>query len=75
LKANAINELLLLVNSGNSEARLNAIKALTMLAEAPEGRQALLSHVDEVEDRTVDPQSQAVCEAAKIALKVIKWKP
>ena len=46
-----------------------------MLAEAPEGRKILLDHVVEVEDRCVDQQSKAVCEAAKIALKVIKWKP
>ena len=75
LNADAIGDLLLLVNSSYSEARLNAIKALTMLTEAPEGRKTLQSHIEEIIDRTVDPKSTAVCEAAKIAMKVIQWKP
>ena len=75
LNADAIGDLLLLVNSSYSEARLNAIKALTMLSEAPEGRKTLQSHIEEIIDRTVDPNSTAVCEAAKIAMKVIQWKP
>ena len=36
------------MNDENSEVRLNAIKAITMLSEAPEGRKALLNHVDMV---------------------------
>ena len=75
LNADAIGDLLLLVNSSYSEARLNAIKALTMLTEAPEGRKTLQSHIEEIIDRTVDPNSTAVCEAAKIGMKVIQWKP
>ena len=37
-----------LVNDDNSEVRLNALKAITCLSEAPEGRRNLLHHVDQV---------------------------
>lgn len=67
--------MLQLVACDHSEARLNAIKTLTMLAEAPEGRQTLISRVAEMESQTMDPESKSVCEAAKIAIKVIRWKP
>lgn len=48
IAAQAIPKLVILVNDENSEVRLNAIKAITMLSEAPEGRRALLNHEDMV---------------------------
>lgn len=45
-----------------------------MLAEAPEGRRALLFHVPEFQQHLADP-SEAVQNAAKIAIEVIEWKP
>ena len=44
----AIPKLVNLVNDKTSEVRLNAIKAITTLSEAPEGRQALLENVSTV---------------------------
>lgn len=56
------------------KARLNAIKALTMLAEAPEGRKFLQVHVPDFRVLEVDT-SEAVRRAAQIAINVIEWKP
>lgn len=57
-----------------SKARLNATKALTMLAEAPEGRKFLQPHVPIFRVLEND-SSEAVQRAAQIAIKVIEWKP
>nr|CAB3265808.1 ARM37 radial spoke protein [Phallusia mammillata] len=75
IKSGAIRSLLNLVNSPTSETRLYAIKALTMLSEAPEGRKTLMELVDDIKDREHDPDSATVAKAAQIALKVITWKP
>uniref|UniRef100_A0A674J9T1 Radial spoke head 14 homolog n=1 Tax=Terrapene triunguis TaxID=2587831 RepID=A0A674J9T1_9SAUR len=74
LSADAIPPLLKLVDDETSKVRLNAIKALTMLSEAPEGRKTLLNHVDLFRGQLND-SSEAVSRAAKIAIKVIEWKP
>lgn len=74
LDAEAIHPLLNLLGSSLSSARLNATKALTMLAEAPEGRKFLQSHVPIFRTLEEDP-SEAVRRAAQIAIKVIEWKP
>ncbi|KAH0625518.1 hypothetical protein JD844_015064 [Phrynosoma platyrhinos] len=74
INADAINTLLPLLSDDKSKVRLYAIKALTMLSEAPEGRRALLRHVSEFKERTTD-SSPAVRRAAEIAVKVIEWKP
>ncbi|XP_019394709.1 PREDICTED: radial spoke head 14 homolog [Crocodylus porosus] len=74
LSADAIPPLLKLVNSETTKVRLNAIKALTTLAEAPEGRETLLNHVGLFQKQLNDP-SEAVIRAAKIAIRVIEWKP
>ncbi|CAM4564044.1 unnamed protein product [Lepidochelys kempii] len=74
LNADAIPPLLKLVNDETSKVRLNAIKALTILSEAPEGRKTLLNHVDLFRGQLND-SSEAVSRAAKIAIKVIEWKP
>lgn len=72
--AEAIPPLLTLVAEETSKARLNAIKTLTLLAELPEGRQALLDHRDTFLQCLHDP-SEAVQRAAEIAIAVIDWKP
>ncbi|XP_075754117.1 radial spoke head 14 homolog isoform X2 [Pelodiscus sinensis] len=72
--ADAITPLLKLVSDESSKVRLNAIKSLTMLSETPEGRKVLLDHVDLFREHLNDP-SEAVSRAAKIAIKVIEWKP
>ncbi|NXE18387.1 RSP14 protein, partial [Ardeotis kori] len=74
LGAEAILPLLKLVAEETSKARLNAIKTLTMLAELPEGRKALLDHTDKFQQCLNDP-CEAVKKAAKIAISVIKMKP
>ncbi|XP_022406907.1 radial spoke head 14 homolog [Delphinapterus leucas] len=74
LDTEAIRPLLELLHSSLSKARLNAIKVLTMLAEAPEGRKILQSHVPTFRALEEDT-SAAVQRAAQIAVKVIEWKP
>ncbi|XP_038619361.1 radial spoke head 14 homolog [Tachyglossus aculeatus] len=74
LSAGAIFHLLELVNADSSKVRLNSIKALTMLAEAPEGRKKLLEHLKTLQERELDP-NEAVSRAARIAVKVIQWRP
>ncbi|XP_050407994.1 radial spoke head 14 homolog [Patella vulgata] len=71
---NAVEPLVKLVNHSTSEVRVNALKALTCLSEAPEGREVLLLHVDSIKARMND-ETPAVANAAKVAVKVITWKP
>merc|ERR1711931_485317 len=77
IRSGAIKDLVGLVNDDNSEVRLNALKAITCLSEAPEGRRNLLHHVEQIRSRTsIDlEKSEAVRRAAEIAVKVITWKP
>ncbi|XP_062487319.1 radial spoke head 14 homolog [Pezoporus occidentalis] len=74
LGAEAIPPLLKLAAEEGGKARLSAIKALTMLAELPKGRQTLLNHLDTFQQCLKDP-SKAVERAAKTAISVIQWKP
>ncbi len=74
LEAEAVLELVGLVDDPCSEVRLNSIKALTCLSEAPEGRKILLEHVEKIKEHTKDP-IPAVVKAAEIAVRVITWKP
>ncbi|XP_054852561.1 radial spoke head 14 homolog [Eublepharis macularius] len=74
IKAMAIETLLPLIHDDKSKVRLYSLKALTMLAEAPEGRKTLLYHVKEFQERMKDP-NEAVRRAATIAVEVITWKP
>ncbi|XP_033102303.1 radial spoke head 14 homolog [Anneissia japonica] len=77
LRADAIPQLVTLVNDPTSEVRLNAIKAITTLSEAPQARTALLKHVENIEKRAHEENepTEAVRGAAKIAVRVITWKP
>uniref|UniRef100_A0A8B9FZB7 RSP14 protein n=1 Tax=Amazona collaria TaxID=241587 RepID=A0A8B9FZB7_9PSIT len=74
LGAGAIPPLLKLAAEEGGKARLSAIKALTMLAELPKGRETLLNHLDTFQQCLKDP-SKAVRRAAKTAISVIQWKP
>lgn len=75
LDANAIDPLLeLLCTIPKTKVCLNATKALTMLAEAPEGRKLLLPHVPTFSHLLVH-KNEAIQRAAEVAIKVIEWKP
>lgn len=74
IECNAIPPLVTLVDDGTSEVRANSLKALTCLSEAPEGRRTLLDHVDKIKAHLND-KIPAVANAAKIAVRVIEWKP
>lgn len=74
INAEAIEYLLPLIHDDKSKVRLYAIKALTMLSEAPEGRTTLLKHVPEFRKQLND-SSETVQRAAQIAIQVIEWKP
>uniref|UniRef100_H0WFQ6 Radial spoke head 14 homolog n=1 Tax=Otolemur garnettii TaxID=30611 RepID=H0WFQ6_OTOGA len=74
LDVDAISPLLDLLCSPMHKVRLNATKALTMLAEAPEGRKFLQSHLHVFHFLRGEP-NKALQQAARIALKVIEWKP
>uniref|UniRef100_A0A8C0X7U4 Radial spoke head 14 homolog n=1 Tax=Castor canadensis TaxID=51338 RepID=A0A8C0X7U4_CASCN len=74
LDAEAITPLLELLHVERKKVRLNATKALTMLAEAPEGRRYLQAHVATFRVLEKD-MKEAIQRAARIAIKVIEWKP
>ncbi|XP_057650317.1 radial spoke head 14 homolog [Chionomys nivalis] len=75
LDADATRPLLeLLCSTPTVKVCLNATKALTMLAEAPEGRMLLQSHVPTFRLLRMH-RNEAIQRAAQIAIKVIEWKP
>ncbi|XP_055454918.1 radial spoke head 14 homolog [Psammomys obesus] len=75
LDANAIGPLMeLLCSKPTTKVILNATKALTMLAEAPEGRQSLQAHLSTFQ-RLLMHDMEAIRRAAQVAIKVIEWKP
>lgn len=74
IKAEAIPALVALVNDPTSEVRLNSLKALTCLAEAPDGRETLMNNIDKITGLQQDA-SKSVARAAEIAVNVITWKP
>ena len=73
LEASALPSLEPLVGDTSSEVRFNAIKAITLLAEAPEGRRALQHLVNKLEDCYSDVEN--ISRAARTAVQVITWKP
>lgn len=74
LKEGAINHLVPLIDESLSETRVNALKAITCLAESPEGRRELQQYVDKIKN-LVNDQVPIVAKHAEIAVKVIIWKP
>ncbi|GAB1295220.1 Radial spoke head 14 homolog [Apodemus speciosus] len=75
LDAGAIDPLLeLLCTIPTTKVCLNATKALTMLAEAPEGRKLLLPRVPTFR-YFLTHKNEAIQRAAQVAIKVIEWKP
>lgn len=75
LDADAVRPLLeLLCSTPTVKVCLNVTKALTMLAEAPEGRRLLLSQVPTFRLLQLH-KNEAIRRAAQVAIKVIEWKP
>jgi len=58
----------------STEIRVNALKAITCLSEAPEGREWLSKHVTKITDLTSD-KNPAVVKHANIAVNIITWRP
>lgn len=75
LDANALPRLLKLLKEPSVELRLNALKALTTLSEAPKARSELLRSLTDIVELKNDPDSQAIRKAAQIAERTITWKP
>ncbi|GBM69019.1 Radial spoke head 14 [Araneus ventricosus] len=71
---NAIEKILPLVKRKNPEIRLNAIKVLTALSEAPTGRKQLIEKIPQLFSLLND-EVQEVRRAAKTLNKVITFKP
>lgn len=74
IKAGAILNLIELINDELSEMRVNSLKAITCLSEAPEGRKELLTHIENVKKLEDDPVP-IVAKHAQIAVRIITWKP
>lgn len=74
LKANAIPNLIALIHDELSEMRVNSLKAIACLSEAPEGRKELLNHIENVRKLENDP-IPIVAKHAEIAVRIITWKP
>ncbi|XP_036023882.1 radial spoke head 14 homolog [Onychomys torridus] len=75
LDVDAIGPLLeLLCSTTSNKVCLNVIKSLTMLAEAPEGRRLLQSHLPTLRV-FLQHKNEAVQRAVQIAIKVIEWRP
>ncbi|XP_031202972.1 radial spoke head 14 homolog isoform X2 [Mastomys coucha] len=75
LDADATEPLLELLSTfSTTKLCLNATKALTMLAEAPEGRKLLLPRVP-IFRFFLEHKNEAIRRAAEVAIKVIEWKP
>ncbi|BHF64923.1 Radial spoke head 14 [Sparganum proliferum] len=74
INADAIPNLLRLLVHSCSRVRVNGLKAITCIAEAPEGRRILLDHVDNIKKLTED-EDAGVRKHANIAVDVITWKP
>ncbi|KAL7065285.1 hypothetical protein AAHC03_05135 [Spirometra sp. Aus1] len=74
INADAIPNLLRLLVHSCSRVRVNGLKAITCIAEAPEGRRILLDHVDNIKRLTED-EDAGVRKHANIAVDVITWKP
>ncbi|CAL8343894.1 unnamed protein product [Lota lota] len=73
LMAGALPRLLLLVTSEERAVCVNALRALTALAEAPSGRCNLLEHVPVLNSRMGAHEDQAIRRAAQSALQVVTW--
>lgn len=74
LKAGAIGPLLRVVASDNRAVCVNALRALTVLAEVPSARAQLLEHVPLLKTRLQHPDS-IIQRVASTAIDVISWKP
>jgi len=75
LDTNVLPRLLKLLKEPCVELRLNALKVITVLSEAPKARAQLLNSLSEIVTLKADHDSQAIRKAAQIAERTITWKP
>ncbi|XP_056134195.1 radial spoke head 14 homolog [Lampris incognitus] len=75
LDAEVLPPLLDLVSSRHRAVCLNALQALTVLAEAPAARQLLLDHLQLLRSRTGADEEKIVRRAANTAVRVVTWMP
>jgi len=75
LEARLLPRLLKLLNEPCVELRLNTLKVITCLAEAPKARAELSKSLTEIAKLKQDADSQAIRKAAQIAERTITWKP
>lgn len=75
LEAQILSHLLKLLNEPCVELRLNVLKVITCLAEAPKARADLLEYLTDIAKLKQDADSQAIRKAAQIAERTITWKP
>ncbi|XP_067945309.1 radial spoke head 14 homolog [Watersipora subatra] len=64
----------LLSDERSTEIKVNALKAITCLSEAPEGREWLGQHVEKISELMTD-KNPAVVKHATIAVNIITWRP
>ncbi|GIY72832.1 radial spoke head 14 [Caerostris extrusa] len=74
LEEKAIEKILPLIRSKNPEIRLNAIKVLTALSEAPPGRRLLMEYFNQILVPLND-SIQEIRRAAKVLNAVVTFKP
>ncbi|XP_067134338.1 radial spoke head 14 homolog [Centruroides vittatus] len=74
VEGNALPLLLCILEDSSVETRKNCLKAITMLAEVPTGREFFLKNIQEIRHLLSDPDKE-VREIAEVAYEVIIWKP
>ena len=75
LESHVLPRLLKLLVEPCVEVRLNALKSITCLAEAPKARAELSHSLLDIAKLKNDEDSQAIRKAAQIAEQTITWKP
>ncbi|KAI4896022.1 hypothetical protein NFI96_011277 [Prochilodus magdalenae] len=74
LEAGVLSPLLCLVESEDLAVCVNALRALTCLAEAPRARTQLLQHLPQLQARLHHPEP-IIQRASATAIQVISWTP
>jgi hypothetical protein len=74
VRENAVTPLIELLDDRNPSVLLNVIKTITNVAEDYRGRFQLHSCVKRLES-LYDSGNAQISEAAKIAVKIITWRP
>lgn len=74
IQAGVLPSLVTLITDPLSELRVNSLKAISCLAEAPDGRRTLMGNIEEIA-KLIDDPVPIVAKHAEIAHRVITWKP